>query len=265
MVTVSPFAEPILLGSDTVTVPVPGVGALDEKLSVSVFEFNPFSMVIVWPLVGPVPEKVPVADAPVPLLVRLNMLPAPVKLVTVIVGAEVDEGNADTVPIAEAVVALLVRLNVLELLPAELVTVMVGAVLDVGAADTVPIAEAVVALVVRLNTLLPFLIVAAWPAPGAPVNVPVALAVVGALAVKVCPSTVTVELPPLALLVVTVPVALAATPPIATFQSFFSAVFLPLPPPGAVETGPTSGVLAAETSPPSAAFAPPLRLICCIV
>src|ERR1039458_6845542 len=146
MVTVSPFAEPIFCGLDTVTVPVPGVGAAAEKLSVSVLE--PLPMVIVWPLVGPAPEKVPVAVAPVPLFVRLN---------------------------------------VLELAPAELVTVMVGAVVEVGAADTVPMAEAVVALVVSTNGLEPFVMVTLWPAPGAPVNVPVALAVVGALAVKVCP------------------------------------------------------------------------------
>jgi len=120
MVTVSPFAEPSFCGFVTVTVPVPGVAAVAEKFSASVFEFNPFVMVIVWPLLGPVPEKVPVAVAPV---------------------------------------ALVVRLNVLALLPAELVTVIVGATLDVGAADTVPIAVAVVALVVRLKALDPSVIV----------------------------------------------------------------------------------------------------------
>jgi molybdopterin biosynthesis enzyme len=77
-------------------------------------------MVIVWPEVEPVPEKVPVAVAPV---------------------------------------ALVVRVNVLELLPAELVRVMVGAVVDVGAAATVPTTEDAVELVVRFNTFEPWVIV----------------------------------------------------------------------------------------------------------
>ncbi len=57
---------------------------------------------------------------------------------------------------------------------------------------------------------------------GAPVKIPEAVAAVGALPVKVWPSTVTVDVP-LALLVVTVPVPVAANPPIATAQSFFRA------------------------------------------
>jgi hypothetical protein len=118
MVTVSPFAAPIEL--DTVTVPVPGVPAPDDKVSVNVFEVSPFPMVIVWPEVGPVPENVPAAVAPVMLVVRVN---------------------------------------VLGLLPSELVSAMVGAVVDVGTADTVPITEAVVALVLRLSALEPFVIV----------------------------------------------------------------------------------------------------------
>src|SRR5208337_2866432 len=99
--------------------------AVDDKVRVSVLEA--FPIVIVWPLVGPAPEKVPVAVAPV---------------------------------------ALVVKLNVLEVLPAELVIVIVGAVVDVGAADTVPMAVAVVALVVRLNALEPFVMITLWAAPG---------------------------------------------------------------------------------------------------
>jgi hypothetical protein len=54
---------------------------------------------------------------------------------------------------------------------------------------------------------------------GAPVKVPLALAAVGALAVKVWPPTVTVELP-VAPLLETVPVCLAATPSKPMLQSF---------------------------------------------
>jgi hypothetical protein len=77
-------------------------------------------MVIVWPEEGPAPEKVPLAVAPV---------------------------------------ALVVRVSALELLPAELVMVMVGAMVEVGAADTVPTTEDAVALVVRFNTFAPLVIV----------------------------------------------------------------------------------------------------------
>jgi len=77
-------------------------------------------MVIVWPAVGPVLETVPVAVAPV---------------------------------------ALVVRLNVLAMTPAELVRVMMGAVVDVGAADTVPTTEDAVPLVERFNAFAPFVIV----------------------------------------------------------------------------------------------------------
>ena len=62
----------------------------------------------------------------------------------------------EKVPVAVAPVALVVRVNVLELLPAELVRVIVGAMVDVGAADTVPTTEDAVALVVRFNTLEPW-------------------------------------------------------------------------------------------------------------
>jgi hypothetical protein len=80
-------------------------------------------MVIVWlgPAVGPVPETVPVAVAPVELVVRVN---------------------------------------VLELSPAELVIVMVGAMVEVGVPDTVPTTDEAVALVVRFNTFAPYVIVA---------------------------------------------------------------------------------------------------------
>jgi hypothetical protein len=219
MVTVSPFAEPIEL--DTVIVPVPGVAAVDDKVSVSVLD--PLPMVIVWPAVGPEPEKVPVAVAPV---------------------------------------ALVVRLNVLGLVPAELVTVMVGAVFDAGRACTVPTAEAVVALVVRFNALVPSVIVTPWPALGAPVHVPVALAAIGGLASSVTPSTVTVELPA-ALLVVTVPVAKAAAPPISTFQSFLTGAFgVGF---GLGRSGGKGRLLILEASSTSAALIVPMRLICCIV
>ncbi len=114
MATVSLFAAPLALL--TLTVPDPYVPFCAVKTSVLV----PFLMVIVWPEVEPVPEKVPVAVAPV---------------------------------------ALVVRVNVLELLPAELVRVMVGAVVDVGAAATVPTTEDAVELVVRFNTFEPWVIV----------------------------------------------------------------------------------------------------------
>src|SRR5208282_46383 len=110
MVTVSPFAA--ALGLFTFTVPVPYVPFIAVKISV----LAPLVMVIVWPEVEPVLEKVPVAVAPVPLVVRVN---------------------------------------VLGLLPAELVRVMVGAVVDVGIAATVPTTEDAVALVVRFNTFAP--------------------------------------------------------------------------------------------------------------
>ena len=88
-------------------------------------------MVIVWPELGPVPENVPVAVAPV--------------------------GKA-------------VRVSVLELLPAELVSVMVGAVVEVGKAETVPdesfragctppTTEDAVALVVTVSVFEPLVIV----------------------------------------------------------------------------------------------------------
>ena len=95
---------------------MPKVPVVAVKISV----LAPFLMVIVWPEVGPAPEKVPVAVAPV---------------------------------------ALVVRLNVLGMTPAELVRVMVGAVVDVGAADTVPTTEDAVALVVRFNTFAPLVMV----------------------------------------------------------------------------------------------------------
>jgi len=114
MVTVSLFAAPLALF--TLTVPVPYVPFIAVKVSV----LAPFLMVIVWPEVEPVLENVPVAVAPV---------------------------------------ALVVRVNVLGLLPAELVMVMVGAVVDVGAADTVPTTEDAVALVVRVNTFEPLVMV----------------------------------------------------------------------------------------------------------
>jgi hypothetical protein len=182
-------------------------------------------MVTVWPLLGPEPEKVPVAVAPV---------------------------------------ALVVRLNVLGLLPAELVIVIVGAVIDVGTACTVPMADAAAALVVSFNVFEPSVIVTVWLAPGAPVKVPVALAAFGALAGKVWPSTVTVEVA-VAPLLLTVPVTLAATPPIATFQSFLTASFVVPFEPGATEYGPPFGAPDMETSTPSTALTRPLRLICCIV
>jgi hypothetical protein len=193
MTMVSPFAEPIFCGLVTVTVPVPGVAAAGDKVSVSVLD--PFLMVTIWPLLGPEPEKVPVAVA---------------------------------------AVALVVRLNVLGLLPAELVIVIVGAVIDVGAACTVPTAEDIVALVVSFNAFEPLVMVTIWPAPGTPKNIPVALAAVGALAVKVWPSTVTVEVA-VAPLLLTVPVTFAEAPPIATFQSFITAPFGVPFVPGAVE------------------------------
>jgi hypothetical protein len=101
---------------DTLTVPVPSVPFIAVKVSV----LAPFLMVIVWPAVGPAPENVPVAVAPV---------------------------------------ALVVRLNVLGTTPAELVRVMVGAVVEVGAADTVPTTEDAVPLVVRVNTFAPLVMV----------------------------------------------------------------------------------------------------------
>jgi hypothetical protein len=106
------------------------------------------------------------------------------------------------------------------------------------------------------------------------VKIPEPPAVVGALPVKVWPSTVTVELP-LALLVVTVPIALAATPPIGTFQSFFKGRFelfneFVTAVPGST-SGPSALGTSALTTPaagmpiPGSAFAPALLLSCCRV
>src|SRR5208282_3674681 len=158
--------------------------------------------------------------------------------------------------------------------PAELVRVMVGAEVEVGAPDTVPTTEDAVPVVVRLKAFAPLVIVALWPTAGAPVNIPVAVAAVGALPVKVTVSTVTVEVP-LALLVVTVPAPLAATPPIPTAQSFLRAILRFLGGFLQMMTGCRSGTSAPETSSLgvlvaempvfSGGFAPPLRLMCCRV
>jgi hypothetical protein len=114
MVTVSPLAAPFALF--VVTVPLPCVPFTAVKVS----KLEPFLMVIVWPEVGPAPEKVPVAVAP--------------------------DGKG-------------VRVNVFELLPAEFVRVMVGDVVEVGNADTVPTTEDVVALVVSVNVFAPLVMV----------------------------------------------------------------------------------------------------------
>ena len=65
----------------------------------------------------------------------------------------------ETVPVAVAPVALVVRVNVVELVPAELVMVMVGATVEVGAAATVPTTEDAVPLGVRTNAFVPLVIV----------------------------------------------------------------------------------------------------------
>jgi len=73
---------------------------------------------------------------------------------------------------------------------------------DVGIAETLAVALAPVALVLRLRVFAPtFTEIMLRVDVGAVENVPVCDAAVGALAVKVWPSTVTVEVPP-----VTVPV-----------------------------------------------------------
>jgi hypothetical protein len=104
MVTVSPFAAALALF--TFTVPVPYVPFIAVKVSA----LEPLVMVMVWPEVEPVPENVPVAVAPVPLVVRVNVFGTlPAELVRPIVGAMADVGIADTVPTTEDAVALVVR------------------------------------------------------------------------------------------------------------------------------------------------------------
>jgi hypothetical protein len=65
----------------------------------------------------------------------------------------------ENVPVAVAPVALVVRVKVLELLLAELVSVIVGAMVEVGSPATVPTTVDAVPLVVRVNTFAPLTIV----------------------------------------------------------------------------------------------------------
>jgi hypothetical protein len=103
---------------------------------------------------------------------------------------------------------------------------------------------------------------------GLPVNVPVALAAVGALASKTTLSTVSVELPLMLdeLRAPTTPVRVAATPPSDSLQSFFKSRFLF----GANDTLPgftlDSVDMAGEAKPGAATTGrwPMLRLLCCI-
>jgi hypothetical protein len=138
-------------------VPVPPLPAV----KVSEFEFNPFAMVIVWPMVGPAfgvaPEKVPVACAPVALDVRLSTFPL-TPLVMVIVGVVAEVGTPETVPMALAVVPPLLRVRVFEPLTSVIWVLATGT-----AVPAVPTTVRPVPLVVKVNVLAPYPTVIALP------------------------------------------------------------------------------------------------------
>ena len=151
-------------------------------------------------------EKVPVAFAPVPLLVSVNIFDP---LVMVIVPAL---GVAVKVPVAVFGVALVVMVKVF----APLVTVT--AVADNGRAEKVPVALPLVALVVSVKVLEGLVV---WTVILPVVDdsrlekLPVWAAAVGVPAVKLIelgPLVIVTPWPPLTPLLAKVPVALAYAP-----------------------------------------------------
>ena len=142
---------------------------------VRTFEFRPFVMTMVWPAVGPAPEKVPIAVAAEALVFRLNTFPF-TPLVMVIVGSVIDVGDPETTPMELAGVPLLVRV----------IPFTVTELPSAGVPEAVPTTVDAVALVFRVSVfpLTLFATVIALAVVGGVKNVPVCVPGVDWLAVR---------------------------------------------------------------------------------